>query len=200
MLRRVGLQRGFVVVKAHRIPQQRRGGRGVRVLGCLPEVAELVHELRVEGVLLDQQVRDAVHDSQIAVRAELQVVITEIRGACAARTDVNERHLFPARAAVNHAAEEHRMHLRHVVSPHDEHIALVEVVVAARRLVHAIHAEKARDRAGHADAGVGVDVVAGEAAFDEFVRRVALRDRPLAAAIDRKLLRRGLDASARSFR
>jgi hypothetical protein len=74
-----------------------------------------------------------------------------------------------ARAAIDHAREEDGVHLRGVVAPGDEHVAVIEVVVAARRLVHAVDGEEAGDRRGHAEARVGVDVVVGEARLHELL-------------------------------
>jgi hypothetical protein len=51
------------------------------------------------------------------------------------------------------------MHLGRVVAPDDEHVTLVEVLVAACRFIDAVRADISGDRRGHAQPGVGLDVV-----------------------------------------
>ena len=79
--------------------------------------------------------------------------------------------------------EEHRVHLGRVVAPHDQHVAGVEIVVAARRFVDAVAREKAGDRRRHAQPGIGVDVVVAQARLHELIGRRSFADRPLAGPI-----------------
>ena len=103
------------------------------------------------------------------------------------------------RLGLQDAAEEHRVHLRHVVAPQDEVVASVEVLVAAHRLVALELREESRHRARHAEPRVGFEVVAAQPALHPFQRRVAVEDGPLSRAVHAHgagavLVERGLEA------
>ena len=72
------------------------------------------------------------------------------------------------------------------------HFGLVDVGVGRRRPVRAERARVARDRAGHAQARVGVDVVGAEEALGQLVDRVVVLGQQLAGDVERDLV--GLDA------
>ena len=55
------------------------------------------------------------------------------------------------------------MHLGGVVAPHDEDVALVEVLIAAGRLVDSVRRDEPGHRRGHAEARVRVDVIGRDA-------------------------------------
>jgi hypothetical protein len=74
------------------------------------------------------------------------------------------------------------VHLGHVRAPQHEGVGLLDVVVAAHRLVDAEGAHEAGHRRGHAVAGVGVEVVGAEAGLHQLGGGIAFPDRPLAGA------------------
>ncbi len=74
------------------------------------------------------------------------------------------------------------MHLRHVRPPQDHAVGIFDVVVVAGRLVGAEDAVERGHGAGHAVAGIGVDVVGAEARLEQLVHGVALLHRPLPGA------------------
>jgi hypothetical protein len=80
----------------------------------------LLDERAVVGPSLEEQVRDAVGDREIGLRAEEEVVVGERRRARTARADVDERHALAARAAIDDAREEDGVHLGRVVAPGDQ--------------------------------------------------------------------------------
>jgi hypothetical protein len=164
--------------------ERRLGDVGIR-----PEGAVLVHEVLVPGTALDELLVDAIGDRQVALRAELHVVIGELRGAGIARAQVDQDHLFTARPPVDEAGEEDRVHLGHVVSPQDKHVAGIQVIVASRGLVHPVGGEEAGDGGGHAQPRVRFQVVVRKTAAHQLLRGVSFRDGPLAGTIDRELLR-----------
>jgi hypothetical protein len=86
------------------------------------------------------------------------------------------------------------VHLGGIVAPHDDDVGGVEIVVAAGGFVHAVHREVAGDGGRHTEAGVGLDVVVGEAALHELLGGVTLGNRPLAAAVEGERLRLGENA------
>jgi hypothetical protein len=87
-----------------------------------------------------------------------------------------------AQAAVGDARPQDRVHLGHVRAPQHEGVGVLDVVVAAHRLVDAEGAHEAGNRRGHAVAGVGVEVVGAEAGLHQLGGGVAFPDRPLAGA------------------
>ncbi len=167
----------LVLIEGDRAP-----GQGRRIGRC-PERAVALDELLVVVPVRDEEMRDAVRDRQVGVRAEDQVVLRMFRGAGATGGEVDDQHRFAAGTAVHHPREEHGMHLRGVVPPRDQHIALVEVVVATSRLVDPIGREESSDRGGHAQPRVRVEVVVPEPTLHEFLRGISLGDRPLPRAI-----------------
>ena len=149
----------------------------------------LFYERLVVGPALQQEVRDAIGDGQVTLRVEGQIVVAVLRRSGATRTDIDERDLLATRAAVDDPRKEHRVHLGGIVAPHDEHIAGIQVLVAAGRFVDAVAADEAGHRGGHAEARVRVDVVVRQPAFHQLLRRIALGDRPLAGPVDGEAFR-----------
>ena len=141
-------------------------------------------ELLVPCAALDELLGDAVGDGEVGLRAEFQIVIGEFRGARAAGAEVDDGDFLAALPAVEDARKQHRVHLRHVVSPHEQHVAGVEIVVTAGGLVHAVGRDVAGDGGGHAKAGVGLDVVVGQAALHELGGGVAFGNRRLAGGVE----------------
>ena len=83
---------------------------------------------------------------------------------------------------------------RGVGAEQEQHVGLVDVGVGRRRAVGAERARVARDRAGHAQARVGVDVVGAEEALGQLVDRVVVLGQQLAGDVERDLV--GLDVAA----
>ena len=102
-----------------------------------------------------------------------------------ARGEVDDLHPGVPEPAVEQPGEQHRVHLGHVVAPEHEHVGVVDVLVAAHRLVQAEGRHEAGDGARHAEAGVGLDVVGPDAGLHELGGDVAVRDGPLPGAVDR---------------
>ena len=184
----VGLERLAILVEGDRLAVQ------VRVIGSGGfEVAVRFDESFVVAVVLEQQVGDPVGDRQIAVRLHFPVVLALIGGPRSPGGDIDQGYLLAPRAAIDHAREEYRMHLGRIVSPHDQHVTMVKVVIASGRLVNAVRGEKARDGRGHAEPRVGIDVIVGQAPLHELLGRVTFGDRPLARTIKGEPLGRGFD-------
>ena len=76
------------------------------------------------------------------------------------------------------------MRLGHVVAPQDHGVGLLDVGVDVRRLVDAEDLIEGHDRAGHAQARIGIDVVAAEARLHQLAGGVGLGDGVLAGADD----------------
>ena len=71
------------------------------------------------------------------------------------------------------------MHLRHVRAPQHERIGLLEIVIAAHRLVHAEGADECVGSRGHAVSRVGIEIVGAESGAHQLGGGVAFPDRGL---------------------
>jgi hypothetical protein len=152
-LRRIRRHRGLELLEANRLSGK------LAVVGAKAGV--LLDEVSVPRPVGDEQRHDPVGDREVRMGLELQIVVGVRGGARAPRADVDDGDLLAPRPPVQHPREQHRVHLRGVVAPHDEHVAGVQVVVAARGLVHAVGRQKTRHRRRHAQARVGVDLIVG---------------------------------------
>src|SRR5690606_38680378 len=89
---------------------------------------------------------------------------------------------FPGQATVGDAAPQDGVHLGHVRAPQHDRVGVLDVVVAAHRLVDAEGAHEAGHGRGHAVARVGVEVVGAEPRLHQLGGGVAFPLRPLAGA------------------
>ena len=161
------------------------------------ELDVLGDEVLVHRTGRDDVMADVVQHRQVGLRLEDHRVVGELVGAMLeGRQHV---HLTPrmGQTTVGDAAPQDGVHLGHVRAPKHEGVGVLDVVIAAHRLVHAEGAHEACHRRSHAVAGVGVDVVGAETGLVQLGSRIAFPDRPLAGAehADRAravLLERGL--------
>ena len=156
--------------------------------GALAEIEVLLDPVLVEEAETHQFVGDAVGHREVRVGGEEVDLVGLFAGTCAPRGQVDEVDLLALETAVHDPREEHRMLLGGIVAPTDQHGAVVEIVMAAGRFVHAIGGVVAGGRAGHAQPGVGVDVIRAEPRLHEFVGHIAFTDGVLARAVKRKFL------------
>ena len=177
-----------------RVEVDRHALEGELALGVRAEVAVPGDELLVPRLVVAQAVEDTERNGHVTVREHLQVLVGLQRGTRAARTDVDDLDGLAARAPIDHARPQHRMHLGGVVAPGDQYVASVEVGITARGLVHAVGAYEAGHGGCHAKARIGIDVVVAETALHQLLRGEALGDRPLARSVDREALGRLHDA------
>ena len=140
------------------------------------------HELPVHRPGPDDVVRDVVEDRQVGARLEDHRGVREFGGPVLVGREGVDADVLGAEAAVGDPGPEDRMHLRHVRAPEHEGVGVLEVVVAAHRLVRAEGADEGDGRRRHAVPGVRVEVVGAEAAAHQLGRGVALEHRPLAGA------------------
>ena len=77
------------------------------------------------------------------------------------------------------------MHLGHIVPPGDEDIGVVHVLVTAHGFVQAEGGHETGHRAGHAEPGVGLDIVGADTPLEELGGGIAVGDGPLAGAVHR---------------
>ena len=141
-------------------------------------------ELLVHAAALDDEVGDGVGQRQVALGHDADELVGPFRRGSAPRADVDEAHLGPLPPRLQNPGEEHRVHLRHVVAPEDEHVSRLQVVVVPHGLVHPEAGEEPGHRAGHAEAGVGFHVVRAHPGAEPLAGHVAVRERPLPGAVD----------------
>ena len=155
----------------------------VEVLDAALEHRVLLDEGTVDLLVLDEQVQDSIGQREVAARTHLDVHVGVVRGRRAARRDVDDAHLGVPALVLEDPAEEHRVHLGHVVPPQDEVVSQFEVVVAPHGLVALELGHETHRRAGHAEARVGIQVVATQPALDPFQCGVAVVNGPLARTV-----------------
>ena len=156
------------------------------VLGALLELQVVVHEGFVVLLVLHEVVRDAVRDGQVGVRLEQHDRVGAHGRAGAQRAQVVVLHVLARELPGREARVQHGVRLGHVGAPGDEHVGVVEVGVAAGRLVGLEHVHEAHHGAGHAQARVRVDVVRKQTRLDELGAGVSLGDGLLAGEPERQ--------------
>ena len=149
---------------------------------ALAEVGVLGDELGIDRLVLDDVVGDVVEDRQVGLRREDHAVVGQFeRPVLEGRQHVHLAALV-GQPPIGQARPQDRVHLGHVRPPQHEGVGVLEVVVAAHRLVDAEGAYEAGDCRCHAMAGIGVDVVGAEAGLPQLGRGVAFPHRPLSRA------------------
>ena len=157
-LERIGCDEGGIFLEADRL-----GVVGVLgVLGCLLQrvvgaeaVADVlvavleVHEVGdkrlVDRARLDDVVGDVVEDDEVGLRREDDGDVGEVEAALAEGREHRDLDVRIAEAAVGDPRPEDRVHLGHVRAPEHEGVGVLDIVVAAHRLVDAEGAHEAGD-------------------------------------------------------
>ena len=161
-------------------------GGVAEILGALLELHVVGYEVVIVLVVHDEVVGDGVGDGDVASRAEGDHLVGRGRGARGHGGHVVVAHVPVGELAGRQARVQHGMRLGHVGAPGDKHVGLVDVSVAAGRLVGLEHVHEAHHGAGHAQARVGIDVVGEQPRLPEFGGAVAFHDGLLAAAPERQ--------------
>jgi hypothetical protein len=155
----------------------------VRLLS-LTEREVRLHELLVRHALRDEDVRHGVQDREVGAGRERDVQVGEARGRRDARVEDDDLHVASRLLPPRHALEDDRVRLGGVRAHEEHHVRVVDVLVAAHRLVLAVRRDVAAYRRRHAEAGVPLHVVRADARLEELVRRVRLLGEPLAGAVE----------------
>ena len=82
--------------------------------------------------LAHQDVEDAVGEGEVGPRGDLDVEVGVVAGRRASRRDVDDPHARVLALVLEDAAEEHRVHLGHVVAPEHEVVSGLEVRLSNR--------------------------------------------------------------------
>ncbi len=177
-----GHRSGIATVRVLRFLLQRVGRTQTitDVGGTFLEHGVLVDEVPVHLVVLNDVVGDIVEDRQIGLGREDDAVIRQFEAAVLESGEHVHLHIRVGEAAIGHPRPEDGVHLGHVGAPQHEGIGLLDIVIAAHRLVHAEGTHKADDRGGHAVASIGIDVVGTETCLHQLGGGVTFPDGPLA--------------------
>ena len=130
---------------------------------------------------------DAVQQHQIGAGLNRQMQISDVGGGGVAGIDDDQlQGLFLPAFAFEQALKQHRMAIGGVGADQHHRVATVEVVVAAGGTIAAEATGVARHRRTHAEAGVGIKVVAAKGAFEQLLGEVIIFGQELAGAIHRQ--------------
>ena len=157
------------------------------------------HADPIHTVMLKQQVAQAAEQGQVGAGGDRQVQVGGIAGSGGARIHHHQARPIPLAPALKQPLEQHRMALSRVGADQQHQIGQIEVVVAAGRAIGAEAAGIAGHRRTHAEARVGVEVVAAQGALEQLVGCVVVLAEELTGAVDRQRLgplggQGGLDA------
>ena len=75
-----------------------------------------------------------------------------------------------------HSREEDRMHFGHVVAPGDKDVGVIDVVITAHGLVQTEAGQKSGYGTGHAETGVGLDIVGADTTLEQLGRGISIRN------------------------
>ena len=127
------------------------------------DVTVLLDEVAFHRPGLDEVVGNVIEDGEVRSRLEDYRNVGQVGRAVLVSGKRCDPHMRRAEAAIRHPRPQDGVHLGHVRAPQHEGVGVLEVIVAAHRLVHAEGADE-RDCGGcHAMAGVRVEVVGSEA-------------------------------------
>ena len=139
----------------------------------------------VEPAFPEHHVQHAVQQRDVGAGLDREVQVGDGGGLGAARIDDDDLQRRVARLRVLDAAKQDRVRERGVRAGDEERRRVGDVVVAARRRVGAERRLVAGDRARHAKARVGVDVVGADQALGELVEDVVVLGKELARDVER---------------
>ena len=148
-------------------------------VGVLVKLTCLLTKSQLTASLLHDVVGDVVQDRQIGLRLEDHAMVGQFEAAMLEGRQHVDLGARLGQAGIGQARPQDRVHLGHVRAPQHERIGVLEVVVAAHRLVCAEGADEGADRRRHAVACVRVDVVGAETGLVQLRCRIAFEYGPL---------------------
>ena len=149
---------------------------------ALHEGGVVAHERLVDAAGRDDVVGDVVEDCEIRARLEDDRHVGQIHAAMREGRQHRDPHMRVAEPSVRQPRPQDRVHLGHVRAPQHERVGVLEIVVAAHRLVHAEGAHEGVGGGRHAVTRIGIEIVGAEAGPHQLGRGIAFEDRPLAGA------------------
>ena len=71
------------------------------------------------------------------------------------------------------------MHLGHIISPGDENIRMIHVLITTHRLINAKRGHKAGDGTCHTEPCIGLHIIGAKTAFKQLRGNIAIGNSPL---------------------
>ena len=170
-----GRQRGRAEAAGH---AARAGDRVVEAGGVECDV------VAIERAVIGKMHQQPAEQRRISARLQSQEQIVVADGIGSARID----HDHPRAALLlvdEHALVQHRMAPGRVGADQHQKIRLVEIFIAARHRVGAKSAAVARNRRGHTEPRIGVDIGAADETLHQLVGDVVILGEQLAGEIER---------------
>ncbi|MNG93135.1 hypothetical protein D3C79_520920 [compost metagenome] len=140
-------------------------------------------EVGVGVAVTQQHVQQAIEQGHVAAGAHLQEQVGLVGGGAAPWVDDDQ--LGTRLDPVEQAQEQDRVTVGHVGADHQEHVGVLEVLVAAGRAIGTERQLVAAAGTGHAQARVGLDVAGADKALGQFVGQVLGLQRHLPGDIQR---------------
>ena len=179
----------------------------------LPQLLELgksfgvgLDEGRIDGLQLQQQMTDALEQHQIGAWTNRQMQVRRIRGGRGPWIHHHQpQSLILLALAFQQPLKQHRVAVGRVGADQEDQIGMVEVVVTTGRAIGSEAAGISGHRRTHAQAGIGIEVVAAQGPLEQLVGHVVVLGEELTGAVDRQtlwslLLQRGSDARHQEFK
>ena len=139
----------------------------------------LAEEVLIYRIVLNDIVGDVVQDHQVRLRRKDDAVIRQLEATMLVGRKHRHGDVLVRETTVSDARPEDRVHLRHVSAPQHKRVSLLDVVIAAHRLIHTKGTHKANYCRRHTVTRVRVDVVRTEARFEQLGRGITFPDSPL---------------------
>ena len=105
------------------------------VLSARLELQVILDELLVIGFILDKVMSNAIRNGEVAIVSKHYYLVGSGRRARAERRNIVMFHIGVAYLARHNTRVQHRMRLSHVGAPGDENVGIVNIGIAASRLV-----------------------------------------------------------------
>ena len=96
----------------------------------------LVDKIPVDPVIADDLVTNGIGYSQVGLGLEQDGFVRRLTGPGCTGGKINDRHIVSAFALCQHTGKKDRMHFCHIVTPGDEHIGVINILVTAHGLIH----------------------------------------------------------------
>ena len=134
----------------------------------------------IQPAFPEHDVQQAVEQGDIGAGQQRQIQIGNLSGISFARVSKNDFEVRIALFGFFNASKQDRMRIGGVAANDEDAACMVHIVVASGRRVRSQRLLVARHGAAHAQAGIGVDVVGADLAFNEFVEEVIVFGEQLA--------------------
>ena len=177
---RFAVSTGITVAGCIFFKRMRRTQAEADVGSALLEVDVPVDESLIYLAIGDDVIGNVIKNCQIRLRRENHRNVGQLVGAVLEGRQHSNLDALIRQFTVSDTRPQNRVHLGHIRPPEHEGIGMLDIVVAAHRLVDTKGAHEAGNCRGHTVARIGIEVVGAEASFHQFGSGIALPNGPLA--------------------